>query len=162
VALAPLILKKVDDGPEDGNPNRMIAPSHGLVWRKDPRPDRSGLRGLESGKRTKNKAVIIYDHHVGEARRPWPKFIPQGPDGEGVEARLLSLRGNHRSDIVEECSRPKAFSWGVPTPRTTACSRRWETFSTYVKGLRPVGKSSSGSSNPTVGWRVLERDEEDT
>jgi len=135
--LAPLILKKVDDVLKMGIPIDMIAPSHGLIWRKDPGRIVQAYVDWSQGK-TKKKVAIIYDTMWGSTEA-LAKSILKGLTEEGVEARLLSLRGNHRSDIVEEILESKGVLLGAPTLNNGMFPTMGD-FLTYMKGLRPVGK----------------------
>jgi flavorubredoxin len=58
--LAPLILKKVDEVVKMGIPIDMIAPSHGLIWRKDPSRIVQAYVEWSQGK-TRGKFLVIYD-----------------------------------------------------------------------------------------------------
>jgi flavorubredoxin len=67
------------------------------------------------------------------------KAILKGLTEEGVHARLLSLKTNHRSDLVEEMLEAKGILLGSPTLNNGMFPSMGD-FLTYVKGLRPRGK----------------------
>ena len=68
---APLILKKVDEVVKMGIPIDMIAPSHGLIWRKDP-GESSGP--MSNGARERRrKRFSSFTTPCGAARRPWQR-----------------------------------------------------------------------------------------
>jgi len=58
---------------------------------------------------------------------------------EGVQVRLLSLRTNHRSDVIEEMLDAKGILLGSPTLNNGMFPTMGD-FLTYLKGLRPKGK----------------------
>jgi flavorubredoxin len=58
---------------------------------------------------------------------------------EGVEARLLHLRSNHRSDVIEEMLEAKGVLLGSPTLNNGMFPSMGD-FLTYMKGLSPKGK----------------------
>jgi len=135
--LAPLILKKVDEVVKMGIPIDMIAPSHGLIWRKNPNRIIEAYVNWSQGK-TSNKILVIYDTMWGSTEGI-AKSILKGLVEEGAEAKLLHLRSNHRSDIVEEMLEAKGILLGSPTLNNGMFPTMGDCL-TYVKGLRPKGK----------------------
>ncbi len=135
--LAPLILKKVDEVVKMGIPIDMIGPSHGLIWRKNPSRIIQAYVDWSQGK-ARNKILVIYDTMWGSTES-MAKAILKGLIGEGAEARLLHLRSNHRSDIIEEMLDAKAVLLGSPTLNNGMFPTMGD-FLTYMKGLRPKGK----------------------
>ena len=135
--LAPLILKKVDEVVKMGIPIDMIGPSHGLIWRKDPGRIIHAYVEWSQGK-AKGKIIIIYDTMWGSTESV-AKAILKGLIEEGAEAKLLHLRSNHRSDIIEEMLEAKGILLGSPTLNNGMFPTMGD-FLTYMKGLRPKGK----------------------
>jgi len=66
------------------------------------------------------------------------KAILKGLIEEGADARLLHLRSNHRSDIIEEML-DAGHSTGSPTLNNGMFPTMGD-FLTYLRGLRPKGK----------------------
>ncbi len=135
--LAPLILKKVDEVVKMGIPIDVIGPSHGLIWRKDPGRIIQAYVEWSQGKAGK-KILVIYDTMWGSTES-MAKAILKGLVEEGAEARLLHLRSNHRSDIIEEMLEAKGILLGSPTLNNGMFPTMGD-FLTYMKGLRPRGK----------------------
>jgi flavorubredoxin len=135
--LAPLILKKVDEVVKMGIPIDMIGPSHGLIWRKNPSRIIQAYVDWSQGK-AGNKILVVYDTMWGSTEAI-AKAILKGLIEEGAEARLLHLRSNHRSDIIEEMLEAKAILLGSPTLNNGMFPTMGD-FLTYMKGLRPKGK----------------------
>ncbi len=135
--LAPLILKKVDEVVKMGIPIDMIGPSHGLIWRKDPSRIIQAYVDWSQGK-TQKKILIVYDTMWGSTES-MAKAILKGLIEEGVEAKLLHLRSNHRSDIINEMLEAKGILLGSPTLNNGMFPTMGD-FLTYMKGLRPKGK----------------------
>jgi len=135
--LAPLILKKVDEVVKMGIPIDMIAPSHGLIWRKNPNRIIQAYVEWSQGKTCK-KILVIYDTMWGSTEK-MAKAILKGLIEEGVDARLLHLRSNHRSDIIEEMLEAKGVLLGSPTLNNGMFPTMGD-FLTYMRGLRPKGK----------------------
>jgi len=136
--LAPLILKKVDEVVKMGIPIDMIAPSHGLIWRKDPNRIIQAYVEWSQGK-TAKKVLVIYDTMWGSTEK-MAKAILKGLIDEGADARLLHLRSNHRSDIIEEMLEARGILLGSPTLNNGMFPTMGD-FLTYMRGLRPKGKS---------------------
>ena len=135
--LAPLILKKVDEVVKMGIPIDMIAPSHGLIWRKDPSRIIQAYVEWSQGK-TGKKILVIYDTMWGSTESI-AKAILKGLIEEGTEAKLLHLRSNHRSDIIYEMLEAKGILLGSPTLNNGMFPTMGD-FLTYMRGLRPKGK----------------------
>jgi len=135
--LAPLILKKVDEVVKMGIPIDMIAPSHGLIWRKDPNRIIQAYVEWSQGK-TAKKILVIYDTMWGSTEK-MAKAILKGLIDEGADAKLLHLRSNHRSDIIEEMLEARGILLGSPTLNNGMFPTMGD-FLTYMRGLRPKGK----------------------
>ena len=135
--LAPLILKKVDEVVKMGIPIDLIAPSHGLIWRKDPGRIIQSYVDWSQGKANK-KILVVYDTMWGSTEA-LAKAILNGLSEEVAEARLLHLRSNHRSDVIEEMLEAKGVLLGSPTLNNGMFPTMGD-FLTYMKGLRPKGK----------------------
>jgi flavorubredoxin len=135
--LASLILKKVDEVVKMGIPIDMIAPSHGLIWRKNPSRIIQAYVDWSRGQ-IENKILVIYDTMWGSTESI-AKAILKGLIEEGAEARLLHLRSNHRSDIIEEMLGAKGILLGSPTLNNGMFPTMGD-FLTYMKGLKPKGK----------------------
>jgi flavorubredoxin len=135
--LAPLILKKVDEVMKMGIPIDMIAPSHGLIWRKDPKRIIQAYVEWSQGK-TGKKILVIYDTMWGSTEK-MAKAILKGLIDEGADAKLLHLRSNHRSDVIEEMLESRGILLGSPTLNNGMFPTMGD-FLTYMRGLRPKGK----------------------
>ncbi len=135
--MAPLILKKVDEVVKMEIPIDMIGPSHGLIWRKDPNRIIQAYVDWSRGK-TLKKILVIYDTMWGSTEK-MAKAILKGLIEEGADAKLLHLRSNHRSDLIEEMLEAKGILLGSPTLNNGMFPTMGD-FLTYMRGLRPKGK----------------------
>jgi len=108
-----LVLKKVEELMGLGLPVDMIAPSHGIIWRKDP---------LEIVKKyqewaaqvPEKSAVILYDT-MWEGTRRMAEAIGDGLAAEGVPYKLFNMAVSDRGDVVTEIFKAKAVVVGSPT-----------------------------------------------
>ncbi len=135
--LAPLILKKIDEVVKMGVQIDMIGPSHGLIWRKNPERIIQAYLNWSQGK-VGGKILVVYDTMWGSTEA-LAKAILKGLMEEKAEAKLLHLRSNHRSDIIEEMLEARGVMLGSPTLNNGMFPTMGD-FLTYMKGLKPKGK----------------------
>lgn len=134
---APLVIKKIEEILKMRISIDMIGPSHGFIWRRD--PDKIIQKYMKwSHGETDKKALIIYDTMWGSTEI-LAKGILRGLIDEGIEAKLLNLRSNHRSDIIEEMLNAKGIILGSPTLNNGMFPTMGD-FLTYLKGLKPRGR----------------------
>jgi len=88
--------------------------------------------------KARGKILIIYDTMWGSTEA-LAKAIFKGLSEEVAETKLLHLRSNHRSDIIEEMLEAKGILLGSPTINNGMFPTMGD-FLTYMKGLRPKGK----------------------
>lgn len=144
---APLILKLVDKVTEMGLSIRMICPDHGIIWRTDPSKIIKAYVDW-SEQKPRRKAVVVYDTmwHSTEAMA---EAIANALGEEGVDARPLQLRTNHRSDVITEVLDAGAVVVGSPT-LNNGLFPTVSDFLTYMKGLKP--KNKIGAAFGSYGW----------
>jgi len=144
---ASLILKKVEELSDLGIEPWMIAPSHGVIWRSNPKKIVDSYVKWSMGV-TGRKAVIIYDTMWGSTRR-MAYAILDALSSRGVETRLLHIRRTDLAEVVKEVLEAKAVVVGSPTLNNSMLPAIGS-FLTYIVGLRPKGKvwASFGS----YGW----------
>ena len=125
----------------------MIAPDHGLIWRRNPG------KILEcydewSQQRSKVKALVIYDT-MWHSTEMMAKAIVDGLAQEDASVQLFDLSTNHRSDIITEVLDAGALVIGSPTLNNGMLPRVAD-FLHYMKGLRPANKI--GAAFGSYGW----------
>ncbi len=91
----------------------MIAPSHGVIWRKDPLQI---VRKYQewAAQVPEKRAVIVYDT-MWESTRRMAGAIGSGLASEGVPYKLFYMPTSDRNDIITEIFRAKAIVVGSPT-----------------------------------------------
>lgn len=125
----------------------MIAPSHGIIWRKHLN-EIINLYGKWANNETKNKAVIVYDTMWGSTEKI-AKAIRDGFEDKGIPARIMNLHTNHISDIMTQILTAKYICVGSPT--LNSCMLPTVAgFLAYMKGLAP--KNRVGLSFGSYGW----------
>jgi len=144
---SPLVRKLITKVVEMGLDIDMIAPDHGLIWRKDPGGIIQAYQkwsAQESGR----KAVVIYDT-MWQATESMAKAVGEGLKSEGLDFKLFNLKLNHRSDIMTEVLDSRALVLGSPTINNGMMPTMADLLS-YMKGLRPTGKV--GAAFGSYGW----------
>jgi len=125
----------------------MIAPDHGVIWRRNPG------KILEcydewSQQKSKIKALVIYDT-MWKSTEMMAKAIVEGLVQEGVSVQLFDLATNHRSDIITEVLDAGALVVGSSTLNNLMLPRMADLLH-YMKGLRPSTKI--GAAFGSYGW----------
>jgi flavorubredoxin len=132
------ILKYVDKLGELGiGTDIMIAPAHGVIWRKDPAKVIEAYGRWAKGE-TSEKVLVLYDTMWGSTEK-MAKEIVEGVRSAGVEVRLRHLRKNDWSMTMKEVMESPVIAIGSPTMN----NKMFYTISgflTYMTGLRPKGK----------------------
>jgi anaerobic nitric oxide reductase flavorubredoxin len=108
-----LVSKKISEVLALNLPVDMIAPSHGVIWRKDPLHIVRKYQEWSSQKPEKS-AVIIYDT-MWDGTRHMAEAIGQGIAAEGIQCKLLHVGVSDRNDVVTEIFKSKAVVLGSPT-----------------------------------------------
>lgn len=139
IPLAPKVLKKLDEVGALGIDIKMIAPSHGVIWRTYAGDILKAYTDWSRGV-SKDKVTIVYDTMHGSTGM-MAKAIAEGVMAEGVDVRVCLLRdgryeGTHRSDVVTEVLDSKAVLIGSPTLQDEVLPTV-AGFLSYLRGLRP-------------------------
>ncbi len=125
----------------------MIAPSHGIIWRKHLK-DMVGLYRQWCSNETKEKAVIIYDS-MWHSTEKIARAVYEGFEEKKIPARLTDLKAEHISNVMTRVLDSRYICVGSPTlnngmlPTVAA-------FLAYMKGLAP--KNRKGMAFGSYGW----------
>jgi len=131
----------------DGVPIDMIAPSHGVIWRKDIGDILAKYVSWVAGE-TKERVVIAYDT-MWNSTKKIAYAIAEGVGSEGVECKVFNLTASHRSDVMAEILEAKAVLVGSPTLNNHVFPSV-ASFMAYMRGLKPMNKFGAGFSS--YGW----------
>lgn len=144
---APIIIKLVEKVKNRGLAIDMIAPDHGVIWRKDPFEIINAYRdwALQEPKR---RALVIYDT-MWHSTEKMAQAIMDSLHQEGVDTTLMNLRLWHRSDIMTEIIDSGAVVIGSPTLNNCLFPSISE-FLCYMRGLKP--KNKIGAAFGSYGW----------
>ncbi|MBU1741636.1 MAG: flavodoxin domain-containing protein, partial [Proteobacteria bacterium] len=144
---SPLIRKILKNVAEMNLAIDMIAPDHGLIWRKDPGSIISAYDSW-SRQKTKPKALVIYDT-MWHSTETMAKAIAGGIVEQGVSVKLMNLAVNNRSDVMTEVLDAQALVFGSATLNNQMLPRVADVL-TYIKGLKPAGRI--GAAFGSYGW----------
>ncbi|HXX57584.1 MAG TPA: FprA family A-type flavoprotein [Thermodesulfovibrionales bacterium] len=133
----PIIKTKIADIQKLGLDIEMIAPDHGVIWRKNPEKVVKAYLDMAEGKSALS-VPIIYDtmwHSTEMMALP----IMQGIKDEGVECKVIKLRATPMSVAIKEFWRGRGCLVGTPTLNNIMYPTIAE-FLTHLRGLRPKNR----------------------
>ncbi|MEK7267702.1 MAG: FprA family A-type flavoprotein, partial [Nitrospirota bacterium] len=142
-----LIKAKISEIQRLGLEIDMIAPDHGIIWRKQPERVIQMYRDMANGKASL-RVAIIYDtmwHSTERMTAP----VMQGIKDEGVDCTVIKLRATPGSVAVKELWKSRGCLIGTPTLNNTIFPSV-AGFLTYLRGLRP--KNRIAGAFGSYGW----------
>lgn len=107
------VSKKIDELLALNLPLDMIAPSHGIIWRKDPLQIVKKYQEWAAQVPQKS-AVIIYDTMWNGTRR-MAEAIGDGLTAEGIPYKMFHMAVSDRNDVIAEVFKANAIIIGSPT-----------------------------------------------
>lgn len=125
----------------------MIAPDHGVIWRKDPAKILQMYLDMANSK-TDLRVVIVYDtmwHSTEYMTIP----LMEGIKAAGVEVEVIKLRATPMSTATKRFWESRAMLVGTPTLNNIMFPSVAE-FLTYLRGLRP--KDRMVGAFGSFGW----------
>lgn len=125
----------------------MIAPSHGVIWRKDPLQIVRKYRDWAAQK-PEASAVILYGTMWNGTRR-MAEAIAEGIAAEGVSCKLFDLAVSDRNDVLVEVFRARTLILGSPTLNQGILSHVLAIMG-EIKGLK--FKNKIGAAFGCYGW----------
>ena len=140
-----LISKAVDK--TETVPLKMIAPSHGVIWRTHIKDILEKYEQWGKGYHD-DSIVIIYDSMWG-ATEDMARRILNGAVATGVTVKLHNLTTSALSDIMVDILEAGGVIVGCSTQHNGVLAPMGG-FLTYLKGLRPVNKI--GAAFGAYGW----------
>ncbi len=145
--LSSLILKKLDEVMKMGIPITMIAPSHGIIWRKDPMKIISAYMSWAKNE-AKKKVVMVYETMWGSTEK-MARSLVEGITDAGMTVKLFDVTQADRTEIIKEMLDAKGYLFGSSTHDNDMLPTM-AAFLKFVKGLKP--KSRSAALFGSYGW----------
>lgn len=145
--LSSLILRKIEEVQSMNIPITMIAPSHGIIWRKDPMKIINSYVSWAKNE-SKKKVVVVYESMWG-ATDAMARKIVEGISDAGVSAKLFEIAQSDRTEIIKEMLDAKGYLIGSSTHDNDILPDM-AGFLMFLKGLRP--KERSAAAFGSYGW----------
>jgi anaerobic nitric oxide reductase flavorubredoxin len=142
-----LVVKKIEEVQKLGLKIEMIAPSHGMIWRKDPMKIITSYLKWAKGEASK-KVIIVYDTMWASTEK-MAKAMLDGIVSEGLEATLYRLPVSDNGDIIGELLDTKGILVGSSTINNGVLPTV-SPFLRELEGLRPKNKLAAVFGS--YGW----------
>jgi len=107
------VLKKIEEVLSLNLAVDMIAPSHGVIWRKDPLQIVKKYQEW-AAQHPEKSAVILYDT-MWEGTRLMAEAIGQGMAANDVPYKIFHMAVSDRNDVIAEIFKARAIIVGSPT-----------------------------------------------
>jgi anaerobic nitric oxide reductase flavorubredoxin len=144
---SPMVTRKINEVLALNLPVSMIAPSHGIIWRKD--PTQIVKKYLEwAAQKPEKSAVLIYDT-MWEGTLHMAEAIGRGLSEGGVPSKLYNMAVSDRNDVNTEIFKAKAVIVGSPTFNNGLLP----TIRPVLEDLRGLKfQNKIGAAFGTYGW----------
>ncbi len=142
-----LVVSKVEELQRMGIPIKTIAPSHGVIWRKEPMQIVEAY--LKWAKGEAPERVIVAYETMWESTGKMARAVVEGIRKEGVEARLFRIAVSDRGDIIKELLEARALVAGSSTVNNGLLPPAAPFFED-LRGLKPTGRLAAAFGS--YGW----------
>ncbi len=146
--LSSVIAKKIADVLGMNIQISMIAPSHGIIWRKDPMKIVNAYLSWAKNT-TKPKAVIVYET-MWQSTQIMARQIAEGLMAGGVQdVKIFDIAESDVTGVITELIDAKAILVGSSTQDNDMLPNIAR-FMEFLKGLKPKGRI--GAAFGSFGW----------
>ncbi|MCX5665440.1 MAG: flavodoxin domain-containing protein [Candidatus Omnitrophica bacterium] len=145
--LGSMILRKLEEVMKMGIPIDMIAPSHGIIWRKDPMKIVNAYLSWAKNEHAK-KVVIIYETMWG-ATAKMARAIAEGITDSGVSVKLFDINQSDKTEVISQMLGARGYLIGSST-HDNCMLPSIAGFLELLKGLKPKGRSAAAFGS--YGW----------
>ncbi|HDH04411.1 MAG TPA: FprA family A-type flavoprotein [Nitrospirae bacterium] len=142
-----LIKSKLSEVQKLGLEIDMIAPDHGIIWRKDPGSIMQKYLDMADGKANLSISLIYDTMWNSTERMTIP--IMQGIRDEGLDCKVIKLRSTPMSVAIKEFWKSRGCLIGSPTLNNLLFPSVAE-FLTHLRGLRPKNRIMGAFGS--YGW----------
>ncbi len=146
--LSSMVQRKIEEVIKLGLPIKMIAPSHGLIWRKNPLEIVTKYLAWAKGERTSNKVVIAWDT-MWQSTTKLARAIAEGVESEGITPLVMLIPHSARSDIMGALLEAKGILVGSSTLHNDILPTLAPILSDF-EVLKPRGKKAAAFGS--YGW----------
>lgn len=145
--LGSIILRKIEEVVKMKIPISMIAPSHGIIWRRDPMKIVNSYVDWAKGK-TQKKVVVVYETMWGSTEK-MARLIEEGLNDSGVSVKVYDVASSDRTDAIKEMLDAKGIVVGSSTHDNDMLPTI-AGFLEFFKGLKPTGRLTAAFGS--FGW----------
>lgn len=145
--LSTLVERKINDVVKMNIPIKMIAPSHGVIWRADPMKIVNAYMKWAKNE-SKPSVVIVYETMWG-ATAAMARKIAEGIIDSGVSVKIFDINTSDRTEVIKEMMDSKAYLIGSST-HDSSMLPGMAGFLELLKGLKP--KNRVASVFGSYGW----------
>jgi flavorubredoxin len=135
--LGSVILKKIEEIQKMNIPIKMIAPSHGIVWRRDPGRIVNAYLSWAKNE-TISKVVVVFESMWGATEKMARKIV-EGISDTGVSVKLFDVALSDRTQIIKEMLDARGFIFGSSTHDNNMLPAL-AGFIEFFKGLKPKNR----------------------
>jgi len=135
--LSSVILRKIDEVLKLNLPVSMIAPSHGIIWRKNPFQIVNTYAGWAK-QETQPKVVIVYETMWGSTQK-MARIITDSLIEQDLEVKLFDVNSSDRTEVFKEMLDSKGFLFGSST-HDNGMLPNLAGFLALLKGFKAKGR----------------------
>ncbi len=145
--LSSLVNRKIQEVQRLGLKIKMIAPSHGIIWRSNTAKIIEAYLRWANGE-SKGKVVVVYDT-MWNSTEKMAFAIVEGLKSEGIEVALFRIPFSDRGDIFKELLEARGIMVGSSTINNSILPTL-APFLEEIGGLRPLNKVAAVFGS--YGW----------
>jgi anaerobic nitric oxide reductase flavorubredoxin len=145
--LGTIIGKKLEEISKMNIPIDMIAPSHGIIWRKDPGKIINAYLSWTKNT-TLPKAVVLYET-MWQATEKMARKISDGLIESGVRTKIIDITQADRTEVIKELFQAKGYIIGSSTHDNDMLPTL-AGFLEFLKGLKPANRIAAAFGS--YGW----------
>jgi len=146
--LSRMVQRKIEEVLELGLSIKIIAPSHGLIWRNNPLEIVTRYLEWAKGERLSDKVVIAWDT-MWESTTKLARAMAEGIKDTGMTPLLRLIPHSDRSDIIADLLEARGILVGSPTLHNEFLPTLAPLLADF-EALKPVGKKAATFGS--YGW----------
>jgi anaerobic nitric oxide reductase flavorubredoxin len=146
--LSSMVQRKIEEVIKLGLPIKIIAPSHGLIWRENPLEIVTRYLAWAKGEKTTDKIVITWDT-MWQSTTKLARAMAEGIESEDITPLLRLIPHSDRSDIMAELLEAKGILVGSSTLHNDILPTVAPILSDF-EVLKPKGKKAAAFGS--YGW----------
>lgn len=141
------VIKKIDELKALNIPVDIIAPSHGIVWRKDPM--QIVEKYYEWAKGNSDKSAVVFYNSMWGSTKKMAEYIGEGLDKSRISHKLYNVATADKNDILTDIFKSKGIICGSSTVNNTILSSLMPVLEEML-GLKFIDKV--GATFGSYGW----------